>query len=691
MPTLLIANRGEIALRILRTAKLEGYQTVAIFSDADQNAPHAAAADIAIPIGGNTPQESYLDISKLIQAAKAGGADCVHPGYGFVSENPAFARACIEAGLSFIGPCAEAIELMGNKRRAKEFAIGAGVPCIPGYQGSQQCSELRRHASEIGYPVILKAAAGGGGRGMRTVHEDMDFEAHYHSARAEALSAFGSDELILEKAVLNARHIEIQIFADQHGNCIYLGERDCSIQRRHQKIVEEAPSPAVSPRLRKKMGNAATALARACQYVGAGTVEFLLDENDNFYFLEMNTRLQVEHGITEMITGTDLVAWQLAVARGEPLPLSQEDVHLSGHAIEVRLYAEDPARNFLPQSGTVLHWQAPEGTEYQARPAAPQNTSIRFDHALATGLEISPFYDPMLGKLMAWGNNREQARRRLGNALDTLQLVGPHNNQYFLRQIIEDMTFVQGKAHTGYLTQQFSEPTRTPVCHNHVRALGCALVHHMSLTNTLSQRDQRTARANWHSNQSGAGRQYYFREDETYWHATLQAHTPRQYLVHPVEGKEVTIEFPEIPPGQPYPHGIRVTIDQVHRKVLWYLRHDQLKLVLDGYQWEFEDVTYAPAAESIAKGSGRIQAPMDGYITGICVQEGSPVLSGDPLATMEAMKMEHTLKADCDGIVTAISITRGSQVSSGQLLIQIHVGESDQGATCEAEASRVAP
>ncbi|MFV8783701.1 biotin carboxylase N-terminal domain-containing protein [Microbulbifer sp. SA54] len=692
MPTLLIANRGEIALRIIHTARLEGYRTVAVFSDADRHALHVTAADTAIAIGGNTPQESYLDIDKLIQAAHAGGADCIHPGYGFVSENAAFARACAEGGLTLIGPSADVIELMGNKRRAKAFAHAAGIPCIPGYQGSQELSELRHHARALGYPIMLKAAAGGGGRGMRIISDDREFEAHYASARAEAQSAFGSDELILEKAIADSRHIEIQVFADQHGNCIHLGERDCSIQRRHQKIIEEAPSPAVSAALRANLGQAATKLARACHYVGAGTVEFLLDAEGNFYFLEMNTRLQVEHGITEMISGTDLVAWQLAVARGEPLPIAQDDVRLRGHAIEVRLYAEDPARDFLPQSGTIFHWQ-PSGAMGPTNGRSPHsqvNTPIRLDHALASGLEISPFYDPMLGKLMAWGKNREQARRRLCQALENLQLAGPRNNQFFLREILQDATFTAGNAHTGFLARQFSPPPRNPDTTLRARALGCALLHHVSVARSLSLRDQQTARVNWHSGVTTTGRHYRFRDGDAEFSVMLHASTPRHYSAHPLSAAAVSIEFPENPSGQACLQHMDVTVDGVRQRILWHLQQNRLLLVFDRDQWVFEDVTYAPAARHQASGNGRIEAPMDGCITGIFIKHGNSVARGDALITMEAMKMEHTIKADCAGLVTAIGIATGDQVRNGQLLIQIEPNEVEYD-TREVEASRATP
>ena len=417
---ILVANRGEIAWRVMRTAKAMGYRTVAVYSDADKDAPHVAFADEAVRIGPPPVGESYLSIDRILEAAHKSGADAIHPGYGFLSENEAFATACEKAGLVFIGPPPAAIAAMGNKAAAKRRMIDAGVPCVPGYQGADQSdANLEKEARKIGLPVMVKAAAGGGGRGMRLVERDADLLEAIRTARAEAESAFGSGELILEKAVVDARHVEIQVFADAHGNVIHLGERDCSVQRRHQKVIEEAPSPAVNADLRNRMGAAAVAAARTIGYRGAGTVEFLLGADGAFYFLEMNTRLQVEHPVTEAITGQDLVAWQLKVAAGEKLPLTQEQVKFSGHAIEVRLYAEDAYAGFLPQTGRIDVW----------RPAA--GPGIRVDHGMKDGLAISPFYDPMIAKVIAHGANREEARTRLVQALARHRRAGPDHQPAF--------------------------------------------------------------------------------------------------------------------------------------------------------------------------------------------------------------------------------------------------------------------
>ncbi len=448
---ILVANRGEIAWRIMRTAKAMGYRTVAVHSDADRDAPHVSFADEAIRIGPPPIGESYLSIDRILEAAHTSGADAVHPGYGFLSENEAFATACEKAGLVFIGPPPAAIAAMGNKAAAKRRMIDAGVPCVPGYQGADQSdAHLERESRKIGLPVMVKAAAGGGGRGMRLVEQDGDLLDAIRMARTEAASAFGSGELILEKAVTDARHVEIQVFADNHGNVIHLGERDCSVQRRHQKVIEEAPSLAVNADLRARMGAAAVAAARTIGYRGAGTVEFLLGSDGAFYFLEMNTRLQVEHPVTEAITGLDLVEWQLRVARGEALPLEQDQVQLEGHAIEVRLYAEDAYADFLPQTGQIDVW----------RPAS--GPGVRTDHGMKDGLAISPFYDPMIAKVIAHGATREEARRRLIKALRDTVVLGPTTNRHFLIRLLEHPEFAAGKTTTAFLTRHvFAAPEIT--------------------------------------------------------------------------------------------------------------------------------------------------------------------------------------------------------------------------------------
>ena len=462
--TVLVANRGEIAVRVMRTAKAMGLKTVAVYSDADARALHVRTADLAVPLGGNTATESYLNGDAILAAAHATGADAIHPGYGFLSENTGFAAACAEAGVIFIGPPAQAVEVMGDKALAKRAMLEAKVPCIPGYQGEDQSDEtLCREAEAMGMPVMVKAAAGGGGRGMRRVSDPAYLQQAITLARAEAESAFGNGDLILERAIEGARHVEVQVFADTHGNVIHLGERDCSLQRRHQKVVEESPCPVMTPELRDAMGAAAVEAARAVNYVGAGTVEFLLDASGEFYFLEMNTRLQVEHPVTECVTGYDLVQWQIQVAQGEPLPATQEDVTLFGHAIEVRLCAEDPAAGFLPSAGPVSLFSIPAAE------------SVRVDAGIETGDAISPFYDSMVGKVIAWGETREMARLRLRAALQRTALAGVTHNRAFLLELLDDATFVGGGATTDFIDQQYPDGYVPDAAPSRLLAAGIAL------------------------------------------------------------------------------------------------------------------------------------------------------------------------------------------------------------------------
>ncbi len=654
-PALLVANRGEIAVRIMRTARAEGYRTIAVYSEADREALHVRTADTAVAIGGNTPAESYLDIDKIVKAAQQAGASAVHPGYGFLAENADFARACAESGLQFVGPSPEVIELMGNKRRAKEFVAAAGVPCIPGFQGAQEDAALVDAAREIGFPIMIKAAAGGGGRGMRLADNVDQLPAQLRSARSEALSAFGSDELILEKALVDARHIEIQVFADILGNTIHLGERDCSIQRRHQKVLEESPSPAVDTVLREKMGAAAVAAARACQYTGAGTVEFLLDNSGNFYFLEMNTRLQVEHPVTEMVTGLDLVAWQLAVARGEPLPLAQEEIQQCGHAIEVRLYAEDPHNQFLPQAGELLHWREPAGA------------GIRIDHGIRAGTAISPFYDPMLGKLIAWGSSREESRRRLATALGELELIGPKNNVGFLQQILDEPQFCAGAATTAYIEEIFPDgvSNKDTSPDNELLALAAVLNHERQ----ISPAHVRSGRANWRTGANRLPLVYRLQYGDQTCECSLYCDGGHSYRV--AIGEQVSnIEVLESDGNFS-----RMRVNGMQSRQFHLHRDDSIYLLRNGQQWHFRDITQAPANRSCGPGSGRITAPMDGCIVEVLVKPNQVVRRGDTLAVMEAMKMEHPLKADRDGHVIELAATAGSQVRGGQLLLQIESAE----------------
>ncbi|WP_444930703.1 acetyl/propionyl/methylcrotonyl-CoA carboxylase subunit alpha [Microbulbifer sp. SSSA002] len=659
--TLLIANRSEIALRIMRTAQAEGYRTVAVYSEADRDALHAQSADIAVAIGGQTSAESYLDIQKILDAAKQSVATAVHPGYGFLAENAQFASACEESGLRFIGPSAEVIELMGNKRKAKEFVAAAGVACIPGFQGAQDDDTLIAAAQRIGFPLMIKAAAGGGGRGMRLAHGDAELTSQLRAARSESMSAFGSDELILEKALVNARHIEIQVFADSHGNCIHLGERDCSVQRRHQKVVEECPSPAVDAQLREEMGQAAVTVARACGYQGAGTVEFLLCPSGEFYFLEMNTRLQVEHPVTEMVSGFDLVAWQLAVARGEALPVSQAQVTQQGHAIEVRLYAEDPEQQFLPQAGKVLHWSAPKGQ------------GVRIDHALKSGGEITPFYDPMLGKLITWGQDREEARRKLARALTQLEFIGPKNNIHFLQEILAEPQFIAGAADTSFLDQN-RLPTSAQLVPAEIAAQALLLYHLYQ----IPSRDQRNGRSDWRSGDNSVALHYRLDISGQTLDCALLALGENRYQIS-VDKRQFQIQWRNFKKPQEAGElcSAELLIDGVRQKRTFLADRNNLHLLLSGRQFHFVDITHAPAKSSLSQGSGRITAPMDGCLVQVLVEPRQEVQRGDTIALMEAMKMEHALRADRDGTVIKLGACEGDQVRGGQLLVQIEAAPGE--------------
>jgi geranyl-CoA carboxylase alpha subunit len=608
--TILVANRGEIAWRVMRTAKAMGYRTVAVYSDADKEAPHVAFADQAVRIGPPPVGESYLSIDRILEAAHRSGADAVHPGYGFLSENETFAAACEKAGLVFIGPPPAAIAAMGNKAAAKRRMIAAGVPCVPGYQGADQSdANLEKEARKIGLPVMVKAAAGGGGRGMRLVTQDGDLLEAIRTARTEAESAFGSGELILEMAVVDARHVEIQVFADAHGTVLHLGERDCSVQRRHQKVIEEAPSPAVNADLRERMGAAAVAAARTIGYRGAGTVEFLLAADGAFYFLEMNTRLQVEHPVTEAITGLDLVEWQLRVARGESLPLTQQQVRLHGHAIEVRLYAEDAYAGFLPQTGRIDVW----------RPAG--GPGVRIDHGMKDGLAISPFYDPMIAKVIASGASREEARRRLVKALRDTVVLGPTTNRHFLIQLLEHPEFAAGKATTAFLGKHsFTAPELTD---DHWRAAASLL---------------------W---QQSAAR---FPANLRGWRNSNPEPTPFRLAVG---DKERTLALAE---------AVSTTAPHV-------IDGNDIVVDLDGFTVRFQDRTYMPPASAAAGSDGKLRAPMDGRIVAIKVAAGDTVARGQTLVVLEAMKIQHQLKSPADAKVESIAVQEGQQVANRTVLV----------------------
>lgn len=644
---ILIANRGEIACRIQRTAQALGYRTVAVFSDADADAPHVQMADEAVHIGPSAVQQSYLNSAALLDAARRSGADAIHPGYGFLSENAEFAAACDSAGLVFIGPSAAAIELMGSKRRSKLAMLEAGVPCIQGYQGEAQDDlTLQREAQRIGYPLMIKASAGGGGRGMRLVHQPEQLLEHIRTARSEALHAFGSDELILEQALIEPRHVEMQVFGDQHGQLIYLGERDCSIQRRHQKVIEEAPCPVMTEALRQAMGEAALKAGRAVDYVGAGTVEFLLDARGQFYFLEMNTRLQVEHPVTELITGLDLVALQLQVAAGEPLPLSQEQVVLRGHAIEVRLYAEDPAQNFLPQTGQVLRWEPAPG--------------VRTDHGLQEGQWISPFYDPMLGKLIAHGATREEARRKLLRGVEDCVLLGLESNRRLLANLLRHPLFASGQFSTAFIAEHFADdPSLQPrVPSAEELAIAAALFYHHSASAHGS-----TLRG-WR-NPASVPLDYRLGLNEQLWSLQLSTQTSGLLRVQQAEqGFDLKVLEAD---------GRRATleINGLRRHCAYRLEAGELWLNSANGSLHLEDRTHAPVLGQQGVHSGTLKAPMDGAIVDVLVSEGMRVSKGQLLLVLEAMKMEHPLKAGIDGVITRVQVNLGDQVKNRQILVEV--------------------
>ncbi|MDR0478532.1 MAG: ATP-grasp domain-containing protein [Burkholderiaceae bacterium] len=663
--SVLIANRGEIALRIMRTARRMGLRVIAVYSEADRGAPHVRAADLALPIGGALPAESYLNIDALLAAARASGAGAVHPGYGFLAENDAFAQACVDAGLTFIGPPAAAIREMGNKAGAKRPMQAAGVPCVPGYQAGEggdadlSGERMAQEAARIGYPVMIKAAAGGGGRGMRRVDRAEDFAAALQSARSEAEHAFSSGELILEKAILEPRHIEIQVFADAHGNVVHLGERDCSVQRRHQKLIEESPSPAVSPELRARMGEVSVAAARAIGYVGAGTLEFLLDGQGRFYFMEMNTRLQVEHAVTEAVIGVDLVEWQLRVALGEALPLSQAEIDarriIGGHAIEARLCAEDPSQNFLPQSGTVARWRAPR--------------DARTDHALADDLVISPYYDSMLAKIVAHGANRDDARRRLARALDDCLLLGITSNRRFLRQCVTHPAFAAGQATTAFIEQHFPAPVRQATQPDALtRYAAIALLAH--LHGQAGEHRYPVELQGWSSSYP------YPRLIRATLDGQALEMRARTLAAGDCAGRwELTEGADAITASIESDDGAgRVTL-RIGERIcpIDYAWTDGVcHFVLEGAEYTARDATYAKAErDGGAAGHGRVSAPMNGRVAALHVAPGVAVSAGQTLLTIEAMKMEHAIVAPRAGTVAGLFTQAGAQVAPGQLLIEI--------------------
>jgi geranyl-CoA carboxylase alpha subunit len=642
---ILVANRGEIALRVMRTARAMGYHTVAVYSTADAHAMHVREADQAVHIGGALPAESYLRIDAIIEAAKKTGADAVHPGYGFLAENADFARACREAGLVFIGPSPEAIDAMGDKAGAKRLMLAAGVPCIPGYEGDDQSdARLLAEAERIGFPVMIKATAGGGGRGMRLVRTAQEFAESLTGARSEALSAFGDSSVILERAIVNARHIEIQIFADRHGDAIHLGERDCSVQRRHQKLIEESPSPAVTPALRARMGEVAVNAVKAIDYEGAGTLEFLLDESGHFYFMEMNTRLQVEHPVTEAITGLDLVEWQLLVAAGEMLPLRQSEILFHGHAIEVRLCAEDPEQSFMPQSGTLARWCAPE--------------HLRVEHALESGTEIAPYYDSMIAKIISHGATRDEARRKLINGLDDTVALGVTTNQAFLSRCLANAIFARGEATTAFIGDHL-QPLLKVDLETESRAVAiAAMLLRMANKRTYSSSERSLVHSfpvPMRLEMNGSTR-----------NVTLTANKLGSFAVV-VDERVFELQLADLNAGT-----ARIICDGLVEHVMFHRAETQLILQYAGCSFSIDDRTLASAVQPEEKsGDGKLRASMNGRVVTVLTATGDSVVVGQPMIVVEAMKMEHVHRAPCAGTVTAIHVIVGDQVAARRIVAEV--------------------
>jgi 3-methylcrotonyl-CoA carboxylase alpha subunit len=658
---ILIANRGEIACRVAATARRMGIRTVAVYSEADAGAKHVAVCDEAVLIGPAAAKESYLKGDKIIAVALATGAQAIHPGYGFLSENAEFADAVAAAGLVFIGPPASSMRAMGSKSAAKTLMESASVPLVPGYHGEAQDPDLlHREADRIGYPVLLKASAGGGGKGMRVIERTEDFAAALASCKREAISSFGDDKVLAEKYLQRPRHIEIQVFADTHGNCVYLHERDCSVQRRHQKVLEEAPAPGMPAERRAAMGEAAVAAARAVGYVGAGTVEFIANQDGSFYFMEMNTRLQVEHPVTEMITGTDLVEWQLRVAAGEPLPLRQEQLTIHGHAIEARIYAENPEKGFLPSIGTLRHMDTPAAVSFELGgtpggvPAA-----VRIDSGVREGDAISPFYDPMIAKLIVWGADRAQALARLSQALAEFQITGLATNIAFLKRLVEGSAFASADLDTGLIERHgatlFPPTQAAPVGALALAAMALAGGEHTGSTDPWANA------TGWRLNGDYQRKLAFSDEHQVYdvaltyrahgWHIAV-GDAGTDLVLAARDGATLSLRL-----GDTAMHGtVRRDGETFH--VFTGGRH---------YTLAYHD-PMAHAGEVEAAG-GRLTAPMPGKVVAILAKAGQDVKKGEPLVIMEAMKMEHTIGAPSDGVVEELLYAVGDQVADGAPLL----------------------
>ena len=662
---ILIANRGEIACRVAATARRLGLRTVAVYSEADASARHVMACDEAVCIGGPAPRDSYLRADRILEVALQTGAQAVHPGYGFLSENAGFARACTAAGIVFIGPPADAIAAMGSKSAAKTLMEKAGVPLVPGYHGvDNDPALLAREAGRIGYPVLIKASAGGGGKGMRRVDQAADFAAALASCQREAQSSFGDDHVLVERYVLRPRHIEIQVFGDSLGGCIHLFERDCSVQRRHQKVLEEAPAPGISAQRRAEMGAAAVAAARAVGYVGAGTVEFIAEEVDDgdlrFYFMEMNTRLQVEHPVTEAITGLDLVEWQLKVAAGQPLPLRQDELRITGHAIEARICAENPDAGFLPATGTmdVLRW--PAHVEFERGP-------VRVDAGVAEGDAISPHYDPMIAKLIVWGDDRAQALARLDAALGATHIVGLHSNVAFLRRVVRSQAFSTADLDTALIERERAVLLDQPPLALEIAAAG-VVAQALADDAALEAADPWSRRDGWRLH--GGARRHFDIEWAGAVHAVALA---RPHSTAADARSELQIGAQRWPisacalgAGQ---HDI--TLGERRLRLAVYVHGERVAVFAPEASVLLRQIDAIAHAGEAAPEAGRLTAPMPGKVIAFLVQPGAAVIRGQALAVMEAMKMEHTLHAPRDGVVDELLYAVGDQVAEGGELLRL--------------------
>jgi 3-methylcrotonyl-CoA carboxylase alpha subunit len=671
---ILIANRGEIACRVAATARRMGIRTVAVYSEADAGSKHVAVCDEAVLIGPAAAKDSYLRGDKIIEVAKATGAQAIHPGYGFLSENAEFADAVEAAGIAFIGPPASSMRAMGSKSAAKQLMEQANVPLVPGYHGDEQDPEfLRRQADRIGYPVLLKASAGGGGKGMRVVERSEDFVAALASCKREATSSFGDDKVLVEKYLQRPRHIEIQVFADSVGNCVYLHERDCSVQRRHQKVLEEAPAPGMTRERRAAMGEAAVAAAKAVGYVGAGTVEFIANQDGSFYFMEMNTRLQVEHPVTEMITGTDLVEWQLRVAAGQPLPKKQSELVIHGHAIEARIYAENPEKGFLPSIGTLRHMDTPDAVSFElggtpgAEPAA-----VRIDSGVREGDAISPFYDPMIAKLIVWGADRTQALARMGQALSEFQIVGLATNIAFLKRLVEGTAFSTADLDTGLIDRHgdalFPQPKAAPVGALSLAALALAgQEREQSAAESANAADPWGQARGWRLN-GDYQRQLSFTDD---YAAGTADKAYRVGLTYHPHGWDITLEGAtqrlELVAHDGAGFAIRLGENAIHGNVR--RDGDLFHVFTSGSHYTLAYNDPMAHAGEVESGGGRLTAPMPGKVVAVLAANGQEVKKGEPLVIMEAMKMEHTIAAPFDGVVEEVLYQVGDQVADGAPLL----------------------